>query len=891
MEAAASVAVAARGVSMTMPSSQSQSSRKEWRVVSDHPVQNSGNEVESDSKLGQGEERLIYEGREPVNVDFFSIAVDGGSDHELHLDDVVKQREQLQHLEVNLKARLIARSEVMGMQERFDSQIKEHITAAVKLQEQLHEREKAIMDLQRTLDDKDKELHAIRLDHEAAWAKEDLLREQNKELATFRRERDNSEAERAQHLKKIHDLQEHVQEKERQFIELQEQHRVAQETLIYKDEKLREAQAWIARVQEMDALQSTTNHSLQAELRERTEQYNQLWIGCQRQFSEMERLHLHTLQQLEIELSEARERNGTYSDGSRTTQTNVKDTSHFLQSNGSHLEASGGSSPAGDSRGLQNGDAEIGSAQTDIPAVQMAPQSLHGLPTYFPPGQLAALHPFMLHHQGLPQNANSHLVQSHVGQFHSVPANSSLSHWQNQQAFTESLQMPNHEQYPSHNDQNPMRPETNYNYEASVNGQALRSDFLDANISQGLEAHSVVPSSSNEEEQVFYSTDNSYIVNAQSQQSLQQISSQFHASLRLNHSDNDNVHQERNGNFLSNNGGEPQNSTTEHLGSAAIASEVIRSVKASEGIVSKVATATTPEGYVASGLKSTLLGGKTAEMALFDEETLLACVVRTIPPGPGGRIQISSTLLSRLNKMLAPLHWADYENKHGKLDVFLGCHPELFVIEGDHIQVREGAQEIIAAMVAHAKVRAAAVAASATSSHPSLLSSIAVTPMAQTRLKKAPSTNSQHLTMQSQLPNGVSFNAAGVRVLSKQNDQMKPNGSETRPGQASVLLANGNGINPDRANVGSQSKVISHGRSGPNYHGKQQARSTRAVNWMVFCFEGAGDILVHVVGCGKHDYVEAVGVKAALSGIKDGFLLFYILATGIETETGIGLII
>lgn len=76
----------------------------------------------------------VHQGREPVNVDFFSITVDGGSDHELHLDDVVKQREQLQHLEVSLKARLIARSEVMGMQEHFDSQIKEHITATVKLQ-------------------------------------------------------------------------------------------------------------------------------------------------------------------------------------------------------------------------------------------------------------------------------------------------------------------------------------------------------------------------------------------------------------------------------------------------------------------------------------------------------------------------------------------------------------------------------------------------------------------------------------------------------------------------------------------------------------------------------------------------------------------------------------
>lgn len=38
-----------------------------------------------------------------------------------------------------------------------------------------------------------------------------------------RRERDHSEAERAQHIKQIHDLQEHIQEKDRQLIELQEQ--------------------------------------------------------------------------------------------------------------------------------------------------------------------------------------------------------------------------------------------------------------------------------------------------------------------------------------------------------------------------------------------------------------------------------------------------------------------------------------------------------------------------------------------------------------------------------------------------------------------------------------------------------------------------------------------
>ncbi|XP_071709939.1 uncharacterized protein [Rutidosis leptorrhynchoides] len=754
MEAAASVAVAARGVSMTMPSSQS--SRKEWRVVSDHLVQNSG--------------------KESVN----------GSDDELHLEDVVKQREQLQHLEVNMKARLIARSEVLGMQEQFDSQINEHITSNVKLQEQLHDMENTMMELQRTLDDKDKELHAIRLDHEAAWAKEDLLREQNKELATFRRELDNSEAERAQNLQNIHDLQEHIQEKERQFIELQEQHRVAQETLRYKDEQLSEAQAWISRVQEMDAMQSTTNHSLNAELRERIEQYNHLWVGLQRQYAEMERLHLQTLQQLDSELSEARERNGTKSEGSHTVQTQVKDVSHFAHGNGSQLEA------VGDSRVLQNGDAEIVSSQTDnIPAAaQMTAQSLHGMPNYFPPGHLAAMHPYFLHYQGLPQSVNSHLVQSHAGQFHSLPANSPIPHWQNQQVFSESSQMPNHEPYSSQNDQHSLRPESNYNYESQpINGQALRSDFLD--ISQGLESQSVISSSPNEEDQ-----------------GLQQISSQLHGSLNLNHSVNDIKHQEQSANMLINHVVEHHSLSTEQLSSSTVSSDVTHSAIVIDASLNNMESAQ----------QNNYLVGKTAVKALFDEGTLLACVVRTIPPGPRGRIQISSTLLSRLTKMLAPLNWSDYENKHGKLDAFLGSHPELFVIEGDYIQVREGAQEIIARMVARAKLHAATVDASATSSQSSLLSSVAVTPMAQTRLKKAPSINSSYANaeknrfIESQHQNGVSFNPVGVKVVSKPSDQ--------------INVASVNGLNVDRSNMGSQGKVINHGRPGSNYHGKPHGRST-----------------------------------------------------------------
>lgn len=120
-------------------------------------------------------------------------------------------------------------------------------------------------------------------------------------------------------------------------------------------------------------------------------------------------------------------------------------------------------------------------------------------------------------------------------------------------------------------------------------------------------------------------------------------------------------------------------------------------------------------------------------------------------------------LPNRLGKMLAPLHWHDYKKKYGKLDDFLAGHPEvssaevlsmvvsflltvifvtlpamlfclqLFVIEGDHIQLREGAQKMVAANAAVAKV---AAAAADPSSYSSSLPSVAVTPMAQNRQKK-----------------------------------------------------------------------------------------------------------------------------------------------------------
>jgi hypothetical protein len=162
------------------------------------------------------------------------------------------------------------------------------------------------------------------------------------------------------------------------------------------------------------------------------------------------------------------------------------------------------------------------------------------------------------------------------------------------------------------------------------------------------------------------------------------------------------------------------------------------------------------------------MAGKATEIALLDERALLACIVRTIPPG--GRIRISSTLPNRLGKILAPLHWHDYKKKYGKLDDFVTGHPELFVIEEDSIQLREGAQEMIAATTAVAKV---AAAAAASSPYSSIFPSVAVTPMAQSRLKKVPSVvdpPSQYPVVQH--PNGgVLFGGnSSVKILSKSRD-------------------------------------------------------------------------------------------------------------------------
>ena len=150
----------------------------------------------------------------------------------------------------------------------------------------------------------------------------------------------------------------------------------------------------------------------------------------------------------------------------------------------------------------------------NVPSIPIAPSSLLGMPTYLPPGQVTAQH--VMHQQGV-----AHSVASHVGHY-SMPAMSSIQQWQNQQVWSNQCiinflprfsflyimafhhvfqtsaegfqQLAQNQLPPSQTDQSFGRSDVKYEYEMSVNGQAIRPDYPD-HISQGLEPNSVISSS------------------------------------------------------------------------------------------------------------------------------------------------------------------------------------------------------------------------------------------------------------------------------------------------------------------------------------------------------------------------------------------------------------
>lgn len=80
----------------------------------------------------------VQEGTGPLDVDFFSITIDGSgglSDEILQqrLQEITRQREELQCAEIELRAQAITRAEILQAQNHFQAKIKEHADAAAHL--------------------------------------------------------------------------------------------------------------------------------------------------------------------------------------------------------------------------------------------------------------------------------------------------------------------------------------------------------------------------------------------------------------------------------------------------------------------------------------------------------------------------------------------------------------------------------------------------------------------------------------------------------------------------------------------------------------------------------------------------------------------------------------
>ncbi|CAL5000090.1 unnamed protein product [Urochloa decumbens] len=783
--------------------------RKEWRAVPDAPLRSNGAEDGAEhGKLGQAEDRAIYEEGAGGLDGFCAITIDGsgGLSEDIlqqRLQSVVRQREELQQVEIQLRAQAIAHPQIIEAQQSFQAAAKEHVATATKLKDQLHEREQYILELEMKLNDNERELNALKIDHQTVWANQDLLREQTKELATVRRERDNSEAERAQHLKQIHDLQEHLREKESQYIALEEQHRVAQDNILYKDEQLREAHAWVAQVREMDALQS---QSLQVELRERMEQFNQYWISSQQQFADMQRGFLHTIQQLQLELTEARERSGAQKDAPQVSREGSAESS-FVQSIANSVASNGSATADGNQQLKNNGSADASVKGNNASAVPI-PSSLLGISGYPPPAHITGLQSYMIH-QGIPQPLAS--PNSGVPQFGSFQSQSTVQpnlHWANQQEV-----------------QNVSQPQDETNYQPSQSSDqtalqqgAINTDELSSKPSQTshpdhLNAHG------NQQQSPASSPAES--THEPMQKAFKEQDSPLNVISRTGIVEHQEQKTESKDERAATDKQPESVPRQQHKPSNSASTTQINSKKNTADFNSNAVNQVDTVKLVVGGFGSQL-PRIPKEPALLDERSLLACIVRAVPAGPEGGIRISTTLPNRLGKMLAPLHWHDYKKQYGKLDDFVASHQELFVIEGDFIHLREGAQQIISATTAAAKI-AAATASSAPYS--STLPSVAVTPVAQsTRQKRGPAVDSRS---SSAIPSGNGFTdqfniiqgVSDVTISGKvRNTQDNGYSDEVRAGQPSMHTGAVNGVRHDKG-----ASNIRHG-----YGGKQPGRSTGA---------------------------------------------------------------
>lgn len=799
--------------------------------------------------MSQPDDATIYEikhvqqSNRQLGTDLASLSIDSEMNNseesiQQRLHDIARQREQLQQLEIDLRAQFIARAEVVQIQSGFDEQAKQHASIVANLQEQIEARDHQIHELEQQLEERQRQLRVNQIETNEAvsqvWAKDGLLREQNNELATLRRECETAmseqkataaqlDTERVQHTAEIEELKERLCEKDRQIHEMEEQRRTAQEMLLYKDEQLREAQAWAARIQELDAMRLSSSHTLQVELRDRTDQFNQLWLGCQRQLADAERYYLQTIQHLQLQLAEAREQSQVCKENTAHNQIDAKEKKHSYSENkgGSQYDVNGDMaskvSKNGSSMVMNQAKAGMipnGSVDGAVPLVLLrdmpakaehaaglpvAPSPVFGMGAILPSDPMGMMHQFSMHQQGIPQNlqpSGVQVAQPAFGQFQSisaiVPPQQLMTPQQHQQPIQNNHQYL-HQHQPSQTQRFPLRQQSHPNYQVNSKSQVLHTKHQDfhTHSQQNQTGGDIVDVQKEQEAQKLKEEEEGQKLSSllqeeynehapqpqeasglqQSDQTCQQESQAMPIHLHFQPSEQSRrldqqqlpsfsqhqtmIQQPKGQIGVQDREYESQNLTnqqnksinTEQIGTVSHTSVSVSPSQSFGGSshfqpcvpdcknISETTDLQSPALQLPH--KSAALDGynKASDPALFDERSLLACFVRVIPAEASARIRISSTLPNRLGKMLAPNHWHDYKKQYGRIDEFVASHPELFVIDGDLIHLREGAHATISATTAVAKV-AAAAAAAASPIGTGRLPTVAVTPVAHSQVHR-----------------------------------------------------------------------------------------------------------------------------------------------------------
>ncbi|XP_073396575.1 uncharacterized protein [Physcomitrium patens] len=767
-------------------------------------------------------------------------AIDNPEDGlEQQLLDVSRKREQLQQAELELRAQFIARSEVHRMQKNYEEQFKQHAEIVASLQNEIHDRDQRMHCLDQNLEEREQELranqiqaneavspfsHTKNVEHaqrfhklhitkctfrnrcfpwDQVWAKDGLLREQTNELASLRRERDTTlaeqkaalaqlEAGRSDYAAQVEHLKEQLHEKVRRRQEVEEQNHATQELLLFKDGQLQDAQAWMARAQELDAYHVNANQTLQAELRDRSEQLNQVWMGYQRQLTDMERFHAQVVQRLQTELNEAREQ-AQMLQGSGQERLGTREERQLHVGNHTDIQREGNEESLGkatmkNSAGVVRGNPILvthgnveaavpvyipldnsikGDHATGLPVVQFP--AVIGITPVMSSSGVPMMQQFSLQQQPVtPASWASPGLQSSHTQLHvhpnllSTPLHPSAhqqvgnAHHQNAQLQQQTTQLP-HLSLPSSllPNQNMQSSQPQHQVldredsrqhggillsQLSLKAQAPstpvqptvqtgQQESLVIDSVQPLSEGLKLPHSSQDQQQVEIPMQHHRNNNRQEQQQHPQS----HQSVQEQHSkpfSKQDPVQEHETRQLQHQQG--ISSSMHHLSqpTAPMAEENLVQHKPSprKSIMAKQEPRQ-PVTNQSNSQQGAPEPIKNPEPVLLDERSLLACLMRAVPAEANAKISMKSTLPDRLGKMLAPLHWQSYRKQYGRLDEFVSLHKEHFVIEGDYIYLSEGVHDKVSATTAVAKGAAGAAAASPVGLD--RLPSVAVTSVAQ----------------------------------------------------------------------------------------------------------------------------------------------------------------